>query len=709
VFTLVNSANGSNFNDIYTAFGFIGTPPNGNFNQFEGLDGDDDITGNGSTTIAYANAAAAVTVDLSTVVGSAHGTALGDVANVGSDRIFGGVNGVVGSGFGDSIIGGSGNETFQGQNGADTIFGNGGNDTLTGGLGDDIINGGNGTDMAVYTGASTDYTITAGSVTDNRVQAPGITLDGTDTLTSIEVLQFSDGYQLLSSGTLANPIDTAGLGIFGNTLRLAGTTNNDFLRLGSNLLGHQIDLGDGTGDTVLLGPGPGFGFGLNLLNVENVVGTANNDSISFATTVNGLSIDLGLGGSDGVTIANGSSSLSLTGVEFINSSDFTIIGLMSNDTLTLLNQVSGLTVDLFNGTNMLNLAAGTNTLGTVFNVATINGTSSADVLTFAGAVFNSTGTNVHLGIGNDVLNLNANPVTVVYSTGDGADTITGFNNAFGHHIDLSGVGGIHSLDDVLSFAHMDGSDTVIDFGGSDSIRLQGVNVGSLTGYDFGFGPVLSGDNITVSEGANGVTKVFGVHVNDDDPAAILSVTATADHGTLNSIPGTTESAINAQFALPNGVVYTPTGFNNANQVDDVVTMNVTDNHGLTDALHFVFQQSGPGGTALTGTGGKDLIFSTGGDDTLTGLSGQDNFVFSSNFGHDTVTDFMSGQDHIDLRALTAAVVNDSNVGAWLGTHVTTSLANSADTLITLDSGNVITLHNVTLGSLHTSDFIVAPH
>jgi Ca2+-binding RTX toxin-like protein len=136
-------------------------------------------------------------------------------------------------------------------------------------------------------------------------------------------------------------------------------------------------------------------------------------------------------------------------------------------------------------------------------------------------------------------------------------------------------------------------------------------------------------------------------------------------------------------------------------------VNVTDSHsGLTDSLHFVFQQSGPGGTSLTGTGGKDIIFSTGGNDSLTGLSGSDNFVFSTNFGHDTIADFMPGSDHIDLRGLTAAVVNDSNIGTWLTNHAT---SNATDTFITLDSANVITLHNVSLGSLHVSDFIVAPH
>ena len=95
-----------------------------------GLAGNDTITGNGNTRIAYTQAAAAVTVDLS--LGTAHGTAGGDVAGVGTDTITGGVNSVQGSNFNDTIIGGSGNELFFGGSGNDSISGGGGNDQIPG-------------------------------------------------------------------------------------------------------------------------------------------------------------------------------------------------------------------------------------------------------------------------------------------------------------------------------------------------------------------------------------------------------------------------------------------------------------------------------------------------------------------------------------------------------------------------------------------------
>ena len=81
---------GSQFADIYVATGFSGSSANagsnGTFNEFEGVGGNDTITGNGNTRIAFYNATAGVTVDL------AAGTATGD-ASVGNDT-FTGVNNV---------------------------------------------------------------------------------------------------------------------------------------------------------------------------------------------------------------------------------------------------------------------------------------------------------------------------------------------------------------------------------------------------------------------------------------------------------------------------------------------------------------------------------------------------------------------------------------------------------------------------------------
>src|SRR3954471_4414357 len=123
----IEAVRGTSFNDIYDATGFSGSSANagssGTFNQFEGMAGDDTITGNGNTRLQYILALDGVTVDIA--AGTAHGTAPGDVANVGTDT-FTGVIAVMGSMFGDTLLGSSGNEQFLGLAGDDYIDGRGG-------------------------------------------------------------------------------------------------------------------------------------------------------------------------------------------------------------------------------------------------------------------------------------------------------------------------------------------------------------------------------------------------------------------------------------------------------------------------------------------------------------------------------------------------------------------------------------------------------
>ena len=153
---------GSQFDDVYVATGFSGSSTNagsnGTFNEFEGVGGNDTITGNGNTRIAFYNATAGVTVDL------AAGTATGD-ASVGSDT-FTGVNNIAGSQFADTLYGsdnapGTG-EPFEGRAGNDVFDGRGGFDTA-------VYNN----DTAVNAGITVD--MAAGTVT-------GPAAIGTDTL-----------------------------------------------------------------------------------------------------------------------------------------------------------------------------------------------------------------------------------------------------------------------------------------------------------------------------------------------------------------------------------------------------------------------------------------------------------------------------------------------------------------------------------------------
>ena len=115
----VETVFGSNFSDTYVATGYAGNTTLFSLptlNNFEGMDGDDFITGNGSTQASYEGAAASVTVDLAAPgplpgsTGTGQGTAPGDLAGVGTDSFFGGVTRVRGSAYDDTIYGSNLNE-----------------------------------------------------------------------------------------------------------------------------------------------------------------------------------------------------------------------------------------------------------------------------------------------------------------------------------------------------------------------------------------------------------------------------------------------------------------------------------------------------------------------------------------------------------------------------------------------------------------------
>ncbi|QHO73702.1 hypothetical protein ACH79_14630 [Bradyrhizobium sp. CCBAU 051011] len=224
-------------------------------------------------------------------------------------------------------------------------------------------------------------------------------------------------------------------------------------------------------------------------------------------------------------------------------------------------------------------------------------------------------------------------------------------------------------------------------------------------------PVLSAESVSVVENGDDAvtTTVFDIKLSDDDQASDVTITASALHGTLSSVEAGNVSEINAQFA--DGIIYTPTDYNGDTELNDIVTVTATDANGHSDTLNFVFQQSGWNGATLEGTDEKDVIFATEGNDTLTGYAKADQFVFAPEDQYDPsadeITDFKPGEDHIDLRAFSE--VDSSSIETWLGAHATASPTDDADTLITLEHGETITLKGVAVASLHASDFIVSPH
>jgi hypothetical protein len=85
----------------------------------------------------------------------------------------------------------TGNDSVIGSSFDDSLLGYSGNDLIKGGGGNDFIDGGIGIDTAVYTGTATSYIPTLGA-TSNTIMDRTANRDGTDTLTNIERLQFTD-------------------------------------------------------------------------------------------------------------------------------------------------------------------------------------------------------------------------------------------------------------------------------------------------------------------------------------------------------------------------------------------------------------------------------------------------------------------------------------------------------------------------------------
>lgn len=114
----------------------------------------------------------------------------GSVTAVEVINVYGGSAGdILGGGrFNDLLVGNAGDDTLSGGLGEDNLLGEAGDDILDGGAGDDAIIGGGGWDTLLLRGSREDYRVLH-SGDDFIVKG----LDGTDRLTGVEVLRFSDG------------------------------------------------------------------------------------------------------------------------------------------------------------------------------------------------------------------------------------------------------------------------------------------------------------------------------------------------------------------------------------------------------------------------------------------------------------------------------------------------------------------------------------
>ncbi len=521
----VEGVRGTRFADTYNAVGFSGGSTNagslGFFNNFDGQDGNDSITGNGNTRIQYSQSTAAVFVDLADV--SAGGTGMArdladalnqtslDLASVGIDVIYGGVNAVMGSMFGDSLLGGAGNEHFMGL------------------AGDDFVDGRGGFDIAQYNsmthttgGISVDFAL--GIVT-------GDASTGTDTLHGIEGVQGTN---------FADSFDATGFGDSGNlNAALFNVGNNGTFNQFEGMGGNDFIIGNGRTQIVYVSATDG-------ITVDMSAGTVDGNASVGNDTFTGVSSVVGSNFVDVYNAANFGGGNNVQNIFQGLGGDDQVIG-NGYTQLVYYNATSGVTVDMALGTAKGDGSVGHDTFTGIYQV---------EASEFADTLYGSSGNDSFAGRGgndrlegrggSDLLVGGDGADTFVYAAGDGADTIAdfnigrGFGDDDGDRIDLTGVPGFHSLADVLAHAtQIEGGTTVIDFGDGNTLTLSNVPHASLVETDFIFAampvndaPDFTGESVGKSYTGNPVaiaTNVLASDIDSDDYAG-GSLTATVTAG-----------------------------------------------------------------------------------------------------------------------------------------------------------------------------------
>ena len=138
----------------------------------------------------------------------------------------------------DFIVGNTLNNAINGNEGNDTLNGGEGNDTLTGGPGNDLLDGGPGIDIAVFSDNISGYRIQYDASARKYTVSANAGTDGSDILSNMERLKFSDNNLALDLSVNQSA---------GETVLLLGVVLPGKLALDPSkkqLLGNVIDLFD---------------------------------------------------------------------------------------------------------------------------------------------------------------------------------------------------------------------------------------------------------------------------------------------------------------------------------------------------------------------------------------------------------------------------------------------------------------------------------
>jgi Ca2+-binding RTX toxin-like protein len=403
-----------------------------------GGQGADVINGqDGWDTASYAGSPEAVIVRLWAGDGTG-GDAQGDTLS--------GIEALIGSEHADTLVGDPAANMLIGGDGADALWGNAGDDTFEGGAGGDLLQGQDGADWASYATSDAAITVRLWSQSGSGGHAEG------DTLIGIEHVRGSDHDDTLVGDDGGNRL----LGGDGADA-LWGNSGDDTLEggAGADLLDGQSGsdwasyAASDSAVTVRLWAGTGTGGdaeGDTLRGIENLQGSAHADTLVGSNGANRFD---GGAGNDDIWANDGDDTLEGgAGADVLR-------GQGGRDTASYAGSAEGVTVRLWAGDGWGGDATG----DALIDIENAEGSAHDDILSGSG------GDNVLSGLGGrDQIWAGDGNDTLWAETGD--DVLRGQG---GDDLLFGGPGA-----DVFVFADGDGTDRIADFGDGDRIDLRGV-------------------------------------------------------------------------------------------------------------------------------------------------------------------------------------------------------------------------------------------
>ncbi len=673
-----DSFTGSPFADHLLGYAGNDTIIGGNgADTLDGGAGADSLNGGAGVDFAgYASSAISVNVSL-TSPGSNTGDAVSDA--------YTSIEGLIGSGF---------NDTLEGDGGANPLHGGVGNDLLIGGAGADGLDGGAGFDFASYEPSAAGVSASLSNPGGNSGDAAG------DTYTAIEGIRGSSFSDTLEGNGGSNIL----IGNQGNDM-LRGLSGNDALWGVSDT--NTLDGGAGS-DTLNGGTGTdtasyatssvgvfatqkfsflnnGDAAGDSFVSIENMLGSSFNDLLGgtdLANNINGgagndwlfgfAGNDTLVGGSGNDTLNGGAGADSLDGGGGIDLASYKLLG------------TSGVNASLVApGSNTGDAAGDVYTSiegfrGTDFN-DTLEGDAAANSLAGAGGDDILSG-----GAGADTLNGGAGTDTASYaSSGSGLWALQNFG--FLNNGDAAG-------DAFTKIENMLGSSFNDLLGGNDLANIIDGGAGSGADWLFGFlgdDTLIGGlgdDTLNGGAGADSLNGGAGF-----DFASYKLLGSAGVNASLTTPGSNTGDALGDSYVAIEGL--RGTDFNDTLEGDGAGN-TLIGNQGDDSLL-------GLGGAdSLVGGGGADTLEGGTGNDTLNGGGGDDTFIYDLGDGADTINGFVAGALSDDVLNLGISPAFDT----FLEVQAVASQV-GLDTVIDFSGGDTITLVGVTAANLHADDFI----